>query len=123
TAAGVFDEKGARRTVTESDTNSMRYRGRVVVYRHGDIELPVEIELTDAYGGRTRQRWDGRDTHHVFDWRGDAPLAFAVVDPDHRVLLDDDLTNNAVALEPVTPTRTLERGLYFAELALGLFGP
>ena len=72
---------------------------------------------------RTRVRWDGHGTHHVVDWRGDAPLAFATVDPEHRVLIDDDLMNNAVAVEREPALRTLERALYLAELLLGFFAP
>jgi hypothetical protein len=94
-----------------------------VVYRHGDIELPVDIELVDEDGNRTRQRWDGQGTHRVVDWRGDAPLAYATVDPEHRVLLDDDLMNNGAARATTPAARTFERALYFSELSLAWFAP
>ncbi len=121
--AGVFDREGKRSTVTPTPSKTGLWHGRVVVYRHGDIALPVEIELVDEDGKRTRQRWDGQGTHRVIDWRGQAPLAYALVDPDQRVLLDDDLMNNAVAREATPSTRTFERALYVAELALAWFGP
>jgi hypothetical protein len=124
TPAGVFDEKTGRTTVPAADpATGGHFRGRVVVFRHGDIELPVEVELVDTGGRRTRFHWDGQGTHHVVDWRGDAPLAFATVDPEHRVLLDDDLMNNGSSLEPMPALRTLERALYFAQLGLGFFAP
>jgi hypothetical protein len=123
TPGGVFDQKSGRTTVPATAATGGHFRGRVVVYRHGELELPVDVELVDAQGARTRVRWDGRGTHHVVDFRGNAPLAFARVDPDHRVLLDDDLLNNAVARSPEAPLRTLERALYFAELGFALLGP
>jgi len=122
TPGGVFDEKSGRATVAAAAGNG-RFRGRVVVFRHGEIELPVDVELVDADGVRTRVRWDGHGTHHVVDWRGDAPLAFASVDPEHRILIDDDLMNNAVAVEREPALRTLERALYLAELLLGFLAP
>jgi hypothetical protein len=121
--AGVFDRKGKRSTVNPSDTKTGRWHGRVVVYRHGDIPLPVEIELVDDNGKRSRQRWDGQGTHRVIEWLGDAPLAYALLDPEHRVLLDDDLMNNGVAREATPATRTFERALYLSELALAWLAP
>jgi hypothetical protein len=122
-AAGVFDRGGKRTTVSAGDPDTGRWHGRVVVYRHGDIELPVDIELVDEDGNRTRQRWDGQGTHRVVDWRGDAPLAYATVDPEHRVLLDDDLMNNGAARATTPAARTFERALYFSELSLAWFAP
>ena len=121
--AGVFDQKSGRATVPIVAASGARYRGRVVVLRHGDIELPVEVELTDRDGKRTRVTWDGHGTHRIVDWQGDAPLAFATIDPEHRILLDDDLMNNAAALELEPGNRTFERALYVAELSLAGFAP
>jgi hypothetical protein len=123
TPAGVFDEQSGRTTIPIVAASGLRFRGRVVVFRHGDIELPVDVELVDRDGTRTRVHWDGRGTHRVVDWQGSAPLAFATVDPDHRVLIDDNLMNNATALELEPSARTFERALYFAELGLAWFAP
>jgi hypothetical protein len=123
TPGGVFDRESGRTTVAAAGAAGNHFRGRVVVFRHGEIELPVDVELVDADGERTRVHWDGRGTHRVVDFRGDAPLAFARVDPEHRVLLDDDLMNNGVAVETEPPLRVFERALYWAELSLAWFGP
>jgi hypothetical protein len=120
---GVFDQKSGRTTVPVTPATGGRFRGRVVVFRHGELELPVDVELVDAHGTRTLVHWDGRGTHRVVDFQGTAPLVFARVDPEHRVLLDDDLLNNAVAVETRAPLRTLERGVYLAELLLGAVAP
>ncbi|HEX6766427.1 MAG TPA: M1 family metallopeptidase, partial [Polyangiaceae bacterium] len=121
--AGVFDAKSGRTTVPVTEATGDRWRGRVVVYRHGDIELPVDVDLVDTKGRRTRKHWDGVGTHHVIEFGGDAPLAFATVDPEHRVLLDDDLMNNSAAAEAEPLVRILERTLYVAELGLGWLAP
>jgi len=87
-----------------------------VVYRHGSVELPVEVEFVDEGGGRTRQRWDGHDAFRVFQWSGSAPLVSVVVDPDGQVLLDGDLLNNAASSRPSSAWRVFERGTYALQL-------
>jgi hypothetical protein len=122
TPAGVFDRESGRETVTAS-TAGQRFRGRAVILRHGTLELPVDIDLIDEAGQRQREHWDGHGPLHVIAWRGNAPLANVVIDPEHKILLDDDLLNNAAAARPLGAGRTLERAAYWAELALGLLAP
>ncbi len=120
---GVFDRASGRETVPSTSGGLSRFRGRAVILRHGSLELPVEIDLYDSTGKRRRERWDGRGAVHVIDWHGDAPLTHVVVDPEQRILLDDDPLNNAASLAPSSSSRTLERSVYFAELLLALLGP
>jgi hypothetical protein len=122
-AAGLFDDEGQRATRLAEPLEPQRYRGKVVVFRHGDLAFPVEVELVDSAGVRTRHQWNGQGAFGVIDYRGTAPLAHAYVDPDRRVLLDDDLLNNAASASPGSGDRSFERALYFAELFLGFFGP
>ncbi len=123
-AAGVFDRDGERETVPAPSARTGRYRGRAVILRHGSLELPVEIEIVDRDGGRQRKHWDGRGPLHVLEWQSDARPAFVVVDPEHKILLDDDLLDNAASAQnaPI-PARTLERATYVSQLLLQLLGP
>lgn len=123
TPGGIFDQDGKRETVVETATVPERYRSRAVVYRHGTLALPVDVELIDEKGTVTRQKWDGTEHFHVVEHRGPAPIVRVVVDPDHRVLLDDNLLNNAISTEASYPLRTLERTSYAATLALSVLGP
>ena len=69
----------------------------------------------------------GRVESHVrIPYRGRVKLRAAVVDPDHRVLLDDDLTNNyasAPGTESAGASRVFERATYWAELLVQAAGP
>jgi hypothetical protein len=123
TPAGIFDQDGKRETVTETETVPERFRARAVIYRHGSLVLPVEIALIDERGTVTRQKWDGSGSFRVVEHRGPSPIARVVVDPEQRVLLDDNLLNNAIATAPSYPYRTLERASYAATLALSVLGP
>jgi hypothetical protein len=121
--AGVFDRPGGRETVPLASPTGLHFRARAVVLRHGDLELPVDIDLVDGAGNTRREHWDGHGALHVIDYRGDAPLEHVVLDPEHKLLLDDDLLDNAAAARANPCRRTLERATYFAELALGLALP
>jgi hypothetical protein len=46
-----------------------------------------------------------------------------IVDPERKVLLDDNLLNNAVSREPPGVDRVSERATYLAQLLLAFFGP
>ena len=59
----------------------------------------------------------------AFDRRRPSRLVTAIVDPDARVLLDDDLTNNALRRTPASAPRVFERAVYAVELLLGAAGP
>ena len=77
-----------------------RFRARAVVYRHGSLVFPVEIALIDEQGTITRTTWDGSGPFHVVEHRGPSPIARVVVDPDQRVLIDDDLLNLSLIHTP-----------------------
>lgn len=121
--AGVFDRPDGRETVPVAPAPGQHFRGRAVILRHGELELPVDVDLVDEAGKTQREHWDGHGPLHVIDYRGDARLAYVVIDPEHKLLLDDDLLDNAAAARSNPCRRTLERATYFAELALGLALP
>ncbi|HEY6078104.1 MAG TPA: M1 family aminopeptidase, partial [Polyangiaceae bacterium] len=117
--AGVFDESSGRRTVARSELRPpAHWAGHAVVLRHGSLELPVQIQLDFEDGSRQRRDWDGAGARYVVRYEGPSRLVGVTVDPERRVLLDDDLTNNADSSTPQGAPRALERLLYWAELAL-----
>ena len=71
------------------------YEGHVLVRRLGEIRLPVDVLFVAEDGTTQRIRWDAARAAEWLRYEGDEPLAAAVIDPEHRVLLDEDLSNNA----------------------------
>jgi hypothetical protein len=126
-ARGIFDRPGGEReTVRDPAGASSEFDGWALVERRGPLSFPVDIELRLADGTRTRVAWDGHDASVRIPYHGKSRLEAAVVDPDDRVLLDDDRTNNHASAAPAsTPGArlSLERLSYWAELLVDCVGP
>ncbi len=118
--AGVFDQASGRLTVARSEVRPpAHWAGHAIVLRHGTLELPVQIELDFEDGHRERRDWNGSGSRYTVSYEGPAKLVGVVIDPERRVLLDDDLSNNATSSEDQGAPRSLERLLYVTELLLG----
>jgi hypothetical protein len=117
--AGVFDDGSGRRTIPRTELRPpARWAGHAIVLRHGALELPVRIELRFEDGHVEQRGWDGVGTRYVVTSEGPSRLVAVTVDAERRVLLDDDLTNNAAATVDGGAGRTLERLLYWTQLLL-----
>ncbi len=71
-----------------------------------------------------RARWDARERRRRDPYAGASPLVAVVIDPDHQVLLDEDLANNARRSRPdLLAPGVLSRASFAVGLALTLLGP
>ena len=100
-----------------------KWASRVLVYRHGSLRVPVDVALSFEDGTREVRRWDGRGRRQTFDVESKSPLVAAQVDPELRVLVDDNLVNGAVRRDRPGAARLVERATYAEELLLGVLGP
>ncbi|HET9934196.1 MAG TPA: M1 family metallopeptidase [Polyangiaceae bacterium] len=122
--AGYFERASGREHITRQQAQPTReFVGRATVYRHGSLELPVDVLLVARDGTRKLERWDGHGAFRVFEYRGATELARVVVDPDHKLLIDDDLFNNELCTSSRVLWRVHERLGYFAALALAGVSP
>ncbi|MFT3771218.1 MAG: M1 family metallopeptidase [Minicystis sp.] len=102
-------------------TTSGGYRGDIFVRRRGTLRFPVDVEVTEADGTVQRLRWDAVEPAARLPWHGRSRIVSAVINPDHRVLLDDDLSNNARRQDRRSISGALVDRLSFA-LSTGLSG-
>jgi Peptidase family M1 domain len=104
--------------------NPDAWRGEVLVRRKGELVFPVDIEMIGQDGTKTRTTWDGKGSSTRLPYAGKSELVTVVVDPEHRVLLDDNLGNNARTVRPrrLSP-RTLERVWWLGELGISAVTP
>lgn len=117
-AAGYFERASGRERVV-AGPEPAGFHSSVTIYRHGTLRLPIEVLLVSANGSRRTQHWDGRGSYRVFDHTGDSPLVRVVIDPEQKVLIDDDLMDNSALAERASLARVTERMAYAGALLLG----
>ncbi|MFQ5776912.1 MAG: hypothetical protein ACE5IP_02770, partial [Terriglobia bacterium] len=85
---------------TAENEEEILYETRVVIRRLQDGILPVEVLLRFENGEEVRELWDAQALWKAYRLVKPAKLAFAAVDPDHKLLLDINYTNNSQRLTP-----------------------
>jgi hypothetical protein len=100
-----------------------RFESRVVVHRHGELSFPVRVLLVTATGERITRDWSGQGRDEVISYVGDQPVTMARVDPDDTILLDEDLLDNALRIDPPAPLDTWDRALYAFQVLIGWLTP
>jgi hypothetical protein len=98
----VFDEGWVDYEVATlwNDKTDEGRKAHVVVRRRGDLAIPVEIDLLDASGRTVRKTWDGRGDFARIEHTGPEPITFVLIDPEGRVLLDEDKSNDLYGKAP-----------------------
>ncbi len=98
---GLFEKDG--RLVADVPAALAKSKGwdtRVTVSRLGDVALPVEVVLRFDGGRVHRSAWDGEARSKTFRVERGPRLLEAAVDPDEKLLLDANRTNNGRRPEP-----------------------
>ncbi|HYK89121.1 MAG TPA: M1 family metallopeptidase [Acidobacteriota bacterium] len=98
-----FVDKDGRPVYAAAASGAPRlYQTRVVVSRLGDGVLPVDVLLRFENGEEFRDVWDGQNSWKMYTLVKPVKLSYAVVDPDRKILLDINYTNNSRVLVPRT---------------------
>jgi hypothetical protein len=123
--AGVFDRQGKRERVEAREDEGKDWDSSVVIRRRGTLSFPVDVQVTFSDDSTRRERWSGDEEWKRFEWRSPAALRAVVVDPDDRVLVDMDRSNNfgAPRKNRRWAPRTLEQVTYWLQLALQALSP
>jgi hypothetical protein len=105
TVSGMVAGANAARTAVSDQPigKATTFVTEVVVRRHGEAMLPVDVLVTFADGRQVRERWDGRDRWRMYRWERPSRAVTAQVDPARALLLDVNTTNNGMTLEPQAP--------------------
>ena len=79
-----------------------QFRTTVVARRLAAGQFPVDVLVTFANGEQARTPWSGQGRWQVFTFDRPVKAVSAQVDPERRLLLDTNYTNNSKTLEPAT---------------------
>lgn len=83
----------------ESKEEPKLYQSVVSIRRLGDFKFPVEVEVVFDNGEVIRETWDGEDLWKKFRYIKTARMVSATVDPEKKLVLDVNFTNNSKAIE------------------------
>jgi hypothetical protein len=100
---GVFDGQASPSLPAKggkTEAAQKVFRNEVVVARFGEWVFPQEVQVVFADGEKIRETWDGRDRWKRFLYVKPVKVVSAEVDPDHKLVLDVNYTNNSMVLKP-----------------------
>jgi hypothetical protein len=97
TNSGVFDKDGVKLTIVPETEESV-YKSNIVVYRLGDIKIPVEILVHFENGEEIIEYWDGEESLKTYYYTNKNKIEWAKVDYLDKILIDINRNNNSYTL-------------------------
>ena len=99
----AVQSRGLSDALTFQETKAEgQFRTTVVVRRLEAGQFPVDVLVTFSNGEQARETWNGQGRWTVFSYDKPVRAVSAQVDPERRLLLDTNYTNNTRTLEPAT---------------------
>ncbi|MFQ5670116.1 MAG: M1 family metallopeptidase [Acidobacteriota bacterium] len=86
------------------------YQNEVVVRRRENGVFPVDVLMVFEDGEKVRRSWDGQASWTRFALERPSRIAYAVVDPERKLMLDLDYTNNSRRREAASPLAAVKWG-------------
>jgi hypothetical protein len=99
------------------------YQSEVLVRRLGEVKIPVEVLVIFEDGSEIREQWDGDYRWKKFRYSRPNRVSRAVVDPEFKLVIDVNRTNNSMARKPnkVAPIKWTSRWLIWLQHAMEFF--
>jgi len=118
---GWFD--GEFRERAENTSNNTLYRSEVIVRRLGEIKIPVDLLIVFEDGKEVKETWDGMYRWEKFTYTHTSRIKEAIIDPEFKLVLDLNRTNNSMKRKPNTlaPLKWVSNWLLWLQHALEFF--
>jgi hypothetical protein len=71
------------------------YTSEVTVRRLGEVKIPVEVLIVFENGEKVIEKWDGQYRWIRYQYEKPNKIKYAHVDPEHKLVLDINYTNNS----------------------------
>lgn len=107
----------------DSPAKSQHYVSEVLVRRLGEVKIPVEVLIVFENGRLVREKWDGQYRWKKFTFKEPYRVVKAVIDPEFKLVLDINRTNNSMMIKPnrFSPLKWVSNWLIWIQHALELF--
>ena len=92
--------KGQYRENEYEKSNKALYDSEVLVRRLGEVIMPVDVKVIFENGKVVREKWDSQYRWKKFKYQGPFKIKAAVVDPEFKLVLDVNRTNNSRMRKP-----------------------
>ena len=99
---GIFNgkkEKGGEEQEADEKEKEKIYKSEVAVVRKGELTFPQEILIIFENGEEILERWDGKERWKRFVYFKPYRLKSIQVDPENKMILDVNYTNNSRVLK------------------------
>lgn len=96
---GIYDSAGVKKIFGPKKTDQPFYKSEVVLYRTGEVKLPVEVLIHFEDGKEILENWNGQSRTAEFKYEGRFKIVWAKVDPNYKIPLDINLVNNTLTTE------------------------
>jgi len=99
------------------------FESEVLVRRLGEVKIPVEVQIVFKNGETIVENWDGLYRWKKFKFNRPSPIVKAVVDPEYKLVLDINRTNNSRKVKPnrLAPLKDVSSWLLWLQHFLELF--
>lgn len=102
---GIFENKTAwvsadEEETTEDEDENTIYKSSVVIYRMGEVIMPVEVLVHFENGEEKLETWDGKSRSHEFSYEGTNEVLWAQIDPEEKIYMDKNFINNSYTTKP-----------------------
>jgi hypothetical protein len=91
---GIFSKNGTPSERPEAPQHL--YESTVVVKREGEAVSPVDVLVVFENGDKKTESWDGQYRWKKFTYETDSPVQYAIVDPERKIVMDVNYTNNSM---------------------------
>ena len=100
----VSEEEAAKQDRDAEKANKRMFETLVTLRREGEATFPVDLVVRFDNGEVERRQWDGQYRWQRFRFVKGSRLASAEIDPEHKILLDVNWSNNSYVEKPQMTT-------------------
>lgn len=134
TLLGIYDNGGQKNTISEKDAEKADkgkdkdpkkqiFDSKVTIRRLGEAIFPVDVVIRLDSGETIRNQWDGQYRWTRYEFTKPSKVVSMQIDPDRKVLLDTDFSNNSWVEKRKrgTTAKWSSTLLFFVQQLLGAF--